>query len=113
MAAKKPLTLAEVTSKAGKASAKKRLSKLTQKERSEIGRTLALAKAVAWKESKVKKAIQLRRAGHSLAYIAEIVGKSVSGVSRKLKELGINKPAKNSIKEWHRSISGFYAPEMS
>ena len=97
MAAKKQtLTLAEVTSKAGKASAKARLANLDQTQRAAIGRQLALAKTVAWKEAQIEEAIQLRLAGHSLTYIAEIVGKSVSGVSRKLKERNVVKPQKKA-----------------
>ncbi len=101
MAAKKPLTLAEVTSKAGKASAKKRLAKLNQEQRSEIGRNLALAKDVAWKQAEIKKAVKLRQGGHSLAYIAGIVGKSVSGVSRKLQALGVTKGKGKTLKGNH------------
>jgi hypothetical protein len=91
-AKKKTLTLTQVTSKAGKASAKARLARLDKKQRAAIGRQLALAKSVAWKEDQLQQAIQLRQAGHSLAYIAEVVGKSISGVSRKLKERQIVKP---------------------
>lgn len=100
MAAKKgkPLTLHEVTSRAGKASAKKRLATLTKAERSQIGRRLALAKEVAWQEAEIAQAIALRQAGETLEAIAKVVGKSVSGVSRKLKEKGIAKTAKTGGK---------------
>lgn len=97
-AKKKTLTLREVTSRAGKASAKARLKKLTKEERSQIGRNLALAKDVAWKPAQIKQAIKMRRAGHSLKTIAEAVGKSISGVSKKLKEISVKK-TRNNAKE--------------